>query len=55
MILFFLSDSHKRKDKYKDKEHKHKDHKKDKEKSKHGNRYVLSDLSSIYISACLCV
>ncbi|CAJ1051333.1 DNA topoisomerase 1 [Xyrichtys novacula] len=33
------NDSHKHKDKYKDKEHKHKDHKKDKEreKSKHGN------------------
>ncbi|KAM9409322.1 DNA topoisomerase I, like [Pholidichthys leucotaenia] len=34
-----LNDSHKHKDKYKEKEHKHKDHKKDKEreKSKHGN------------------
>ncbi|XP_020489520.1 DNA topoisomerase I, like [Labrus bergylta] len=34
-----FNDSHKHKDKYKDKEHKHKDHKKDKEreKSKHGN------------------
>jgi len=36
---FRYSDSHKHKDKYKDKEHKHKDHKKDKEreKSKHSN------------------
>ncbi|XP_039972224.1 DNA topoisomerase I, like [Xiphias gladius] len=34
-----VNDSHKHKDKYKEKEHKHKDHKKDKEreKSKHGN------------------
>uniref|UniRef100_A0A667XJN1 DNA topoisomerase I n=1 Tax=Myripristis murdjan TaxID=586833 RepID=A0A667XJN1_9TELE len=34
-----VNDSHKHKDKYKDKEHKHKDHKKDKEreKSKHGS------------------
>ncbi|XP_068172287.1 DNA topoisomerase I, like [Antennarius striatus] len=34
-----FNDSHKHKDKYKEKEHKHKDHKKDKEreKSKHGN------------------
>lgn len=34
-----FNDSHKHKDKYKDKEYKHKDHKKDKEreKSKHGN------------------
>lgn len=38
-----LTDSHKHKDKYKDKEHKHKDHKKDKEreKSKHSNRYGI--------------
>uniref|UniRef100_A0A3Q3MRV8 DNA topoisomerase I n=1 Tax=Labrus bergylta TaxID=56723 RepID=A0A3Q3MRV8_9LABR len=36
--------SHKHKDKYKDKEHKHKDHKKDKEreKSKHGNDHKES-------------
>ncbi|XP_062318852.1 DNA topoisomerase I, like isoform X2 [Osmerus eperlanus] len=38
-VLSDCSDSHKHKDKYKDKEHKHKDHKKDKEreKSKYGN------------------
>ena len=39
--LLYIVDSHKHKDKHKDKEHRHKDHKKDKEreKIKHSNRW----------------
>lgn len=45
---FFMTDSHKHKDKHKDKEHRHKDHKKDKEreKFKHNNRWALSSFLS---------
>lgn len=52
-FLCLLADSHKHKDKYKDKEHKHKDHKKDKEreKSKYSNRYVTA-LSSPVATVC---